>query len=307
MAHLATLTLADDDPMPPPRRRGAPYAVALAVFLLLAAPVFGLTVQQEESPALQGSRAAEQLLREGKPTEALAEIERAIAADENFAAAWYVGGIALGQLGRIPEARDYFVRATELNPAWGEAHRFASRTSFDVGDLEAAWQHAIKAHQAGTEMSEAFAGLSGTSAAPDDLDAQLSAARVFVGGFDTTKFDRDGTNSGARSVLSQAAADLFGFQQQARRQLSESPAFGLVQRQESAQYIMLTEVEFLSNSLLGSRRRLRGVLKLVDARSGEEAYRRRIDFSDINSLRYLNREWSRIMALMEEWAADRQG
>ncbi len=135
-------------------------------------------------------------------------------------------------------------------------------------------------------MSDAFAELRNMSVAPDNLDDQLDAARVFVGGFDTSVFDRDGTSSGAKSVLAQASADLFGFQKQARRKVSESTVFGLVQRQESAQYIMLFEVDFLSNSLTGTRRRLRGVLKLADARSGEQAYRRRIDFADINSLSY---------------------
>lgn len=136
---------------------------ALAVALAFAATPLAVAVaspQGEASPALEHSRAAEQLLREGKPAEALAEVERSIA-----------------------------------------------------------------------------------------------AARVFVGGFDTSVFDRGGTSSGAKSVLNRAAADLFGFQQEARRKLSESTAFGLVQRQESAQYIMLFEVEFLSNSLMGSRRR----------------------------------------------------
>ncbi len=281
---------------------------AQLIVFLIAVTTAGLSAaQQEAAGPLEHTRAAQQLLREGKPTEALAEIDEALAADEDFTAAWYVGGLALGQLGRRAEARDYFARATELNPAWGEAHRFASRTSADVGDLEAAWEHAIRAHQAGVDMSEAFAGLRDMSVAPDNLDDQLDAARVFVGGFDTSVFDRDGTNSGARSVLARASADLFGFQQEARHKLSESTAFGLVQRQESAQYIMLFEVEFLSNSLMGSRRRLRGVLKLVDGRSGEVAYRRRIDFADINSLSYLNREWTRIMALMEEWAAERRG
>ncbi len=291
-------------------RRGASLVGIGALALAFAAPPFAVALaspQAEASPALEHSVAAEQLLRDGKPAEALAEIERAIAADEDFAASWYVGGMALGQLGRLAEARDYFVRATELNPAWGEAHRYASLTSADVNDLEASWEHAIKAHQAGVDMSEAFAGLRNMSPAPDDLDHRLGAARVFVGGFDTSVFDRDGTSSGARSVLAQASADLFGFQQEARRKVSASTVFGLVQRQEAAQYIMVFEVDFLGNSFTGTRRRLRGVLKLVDARSGEQAYRRRIDFADINSLSYLNREWTRIMALLEEWAAESGG
>ena len=276
------------------------------VFVFVApALAFPLVSQQQvPEPHLLSMGKAEQLLREGKPTEALAEIERVIDVDENFADAWYFGGVALGQLKRFAEARDYFVRASELNPGWGEAHRYASA---DIGDLEASWEHAIKAHQAGLDMSDAFAGLRNMSRVPDDLDDQLGAARVFVGGFDTSVFDRDGSRAGAKAILAQAAADLFSFQQVARERLSESAAFGLVQRQESAQYIMMFEIETLTDTLNGSRRRLSGVLRLVDARSGETANRRRIDFADINSLSYLNREWRRIIGLLEEWAAERGG
>ena len=98
--------------------------------------------------------------------------------------------------------------------------------SADIGDLEASWEHAIKAHQAGLDMSDAFAGLRNMSRVPDDLDDQLGAARVFVGGFDTSVFDRDGSRAGAKAILAQAAADLFSFQQVARETLAESAAFG---------------------------------------------------------------------------------
>ena len=283
--------------------------IGLFVFVFVA-PVLAFPLvsqQQVPEPHLLSMGKAEQLLREGKPTEALDEIERVIDVDENFADAWYFGGVALGQLKRFAEARDYFVRASELNPGWGEAHRYASMASADIGDLEASWEHAIKAHQAGLDMSDAFAGLRNMSRVPDDLDDQLGAARVFVGGFDTSVFDRDGSRAGAKAVLAQAAADLFSFQQVARETLSESAAFGLVQRQESAQYIMMFEIETLTDTLNGSRRRLSGVLRLVDARSGETVNRRRIDFADINSLSYLNREWRRIVGLLEEWAAERGG
>ena len=165
----------------------------------------------------------------------------------------------------------------------------------------------FKAHQTGADISESINQLLALEKAPGDLDDQLAVARVFVGGFDTSVFDRDGSRMGAKAILAQAAADLFSFQQTARETLSESAAFGLVQRQESAQYIMMFEIEFLTDTLNGSPRRLSGVLRLVDARSGETVDRRRIDFDDINSLGYLNREWRRIVGLMEEWAAERGG
>lgn len=282
------------------------HAVLFVCAVLAATPGFATALekphspaqQEQESPALELTRAAEQLLRSGNPEEALAEIDKALAEDENFAGAYYVGGLAYGQTGRLAEARDYFVRATELRPGWGEAHRFASTAFADTGDFEAAWEHAIKAHQAGVDMSDAFTRLQGSTAAPDDLDTQLAAARVFVGGYDTERLERGGTNTNATAAMGRAAGDLFQVQEEARRQLSSSRSFGLVQRQDMARYIMIFEIDSLST------RRLVGVLKLVDAQSGEEAYRRRIDLTDITSRSYLNREFSRIIALMEEWAAE---
>ena len=183
----------------------------------------------------------------------------------------------------------------------------AAVAALNTSNLPIAWEQAVKAYQAGADISESINQLLALEKAPGDLDDQLAVARVFVGGFDTSVFDRDGSRMGAKAILAQAAADLFSFQQTARETLSESAAFGLVQRQESAQYIMMFEIEFLTDTLNGSPRRLRGVLRLVDARSGETADRRRINFADISSLSYLNREWRRIIGLMEEWAAERGG
>jgi tetratricopeptide (TPR) repeat protein len=238
---------------------------------------------------------------------ALSDLNKAIEADALNPYAHYYRGLVLGNLGREREALDAFLKAAELNPGWGEAHRMAAVAALNTSNLPIAWEQAVKAYQAGAEISESINQLLALEKAPGDLDDQLAAARVFVGGFDTSVFDRDGSRMGAKAILAQAAADLFSFQQAARETLSESAAFGLVQRQESAQYIMMFEIEFLTDTLNGSPRRLSGVLRLVDARSGETADRRRINFADISSLSYLNREWRRIVGLMEEWAAERGG
>lgn len=259
----------------------------------------GQAQQAEDSPALEPTRAAEQLLREGRLDEALVEIDKALALDEGFAGAYYVGGLAYGRLGRPAEALEYFERAAELRPGWGDAHRFATLAAGDSGDFDTAWEHAIKAHQAGVDMSEAFSRLQAVTESPDDFDAQLDAARVFVGGFDAERFRRGGTNANANATMTRAASDLFQIQEESRRQYAASRSFGLVPRQELAQYLQIIEIDSLSS------RRLVGVLKLVDAQSGEEAYRRRIDLADITSRSYLNREFSRIIGLMEEWAAER--
>ena len=51
---------------------------------------------------------------------------------------------------------------------------------------------------------------------------------------------------------------------------------------------------------------MRAVIKLVDAQSGEEVFRRRVDFSNIVSRGDLNRDFTQLMTFMEEWAAEQQ-
>ena len=286
----------------------APWVGIGALALVFAAPALAtaLVSQQAEASA--------QLTEQGRLAfvnrqfdVALSDLNKAIEADASNPSAHYYRGLVLGNLGREREALDAFLKAAELNPGWGEAHRMAAVAALNTSNLPIAWEQAVKAYQAGADISESINQLLALEKAPGDLDDQLDAARVFVGGFDTSVFDRDGSRMGAKAILAQAAADLFSFQQVARETLSESAAFGLVQRQESAQYIMMFEIEFLTDTLNGSPRRLSGVLRLVDARSGETADRRRINFADISSLSYLNREWRRIIGLMEEWAAERGG
>jgi len=279
---------------------------ALALAFVAPALASALVSQQEEASA-QLTEQGRLALVNRQFDVALSDLNKAIEADASNPHAHYYRGLVLGNLGREREALDAFLKAAELNPGWGEAHRMAAVAALNTSNLPIAWEQAVKAHQAGADISESINQLLALEKAPGDLDDQLAAARVFVGGFDTSVFDRDGSRMGAKAILAQAAADLFSFQQAARETLSESAAFGLVQRQESAQYIMMFEIEFLTDTLNGSPRRLSGVLRLVDARSGETADRRRINFADISSLSYLNREWRRIIGLMEEWAAERGG
>ena len=279
---------------------------ALALAFVAPALASALVSQQAEASA-QLTEQGRLALVNRQFDVALLDLNKAIEADASNPHAHYYRGLVLGNLGREREALDAFLKAAELNPGWGEAHRMAAVAALNTSNLPIAWEQAVKAHQAGADISESINQLLALEKAPGDLDDQLAAARVFVGGFDTSVFDRDGSRMGAKAILAQAAADLFSFQQAARETLSESAAFGLVQRQESAQYIMMFEIEFLTDTLNGSPRRLGGVLRLVDARSGETADRRRINFADISSLSYLNREWRRIIGLMEEWAAERGG
>jgi len=298
-----------------PKRTWPALLVCLAI--LATAPV-ALPVEQEQSEELQIVVAAQALLQEGKFDEVLVEVAKALAIDDNLWQAYWLGGYAYQSKQSFAEAYEYFVKVTELNPGYGPAQRRASITAADIGDLDASWDHAIKAHQSGTDMSDAFAGLQTVTEAPDDLEAQLAVFRVFVGPFDTTVFEESGdralsggANSAAtgrtgvgKRVVQEASMEIRNYQQQARKQFSDSRSFGLVQQAGLAQYIFVTEVDSLSDNI--SRRRMRGYASLVDAQSGEEVYRRRLDFGNIVSPGDLNRDFTELMKFIEEWAAEQQ-
>ena len=104
-----------------------------------------------------------------------------------------------------------------------------------------------------------------------------------------------------RTVVVTAAGDINQFEREARRQFSQSSAFELVTSPQMADYVMVMEADFISPDF---RRRMRGILKLVDAKTGDEAYRRRVTFASISTRSDLNRELTAAVNLMEEWAAD---
>ena len=91
------------------------------------------------------------------------------------------------------------------------------------------------------------------------------------------------------------------FERELRRHFSDSSSFELVNSPDVADFVMIAEADFISNDF---RRRFRGVLKLVDVTSGENAYRRRVDFPSISTKSTLNRELTAAVNLMEDWAAE---
>lgn len=243
----------------------------------------------------------------------LKELDKAIEEDESYAPAWFYRGFVFANLQRMQEAHESFLMAAELNPGWGPAHNMTAISARDTGKLDVAWEHAIKAHQSGMDMAEMFQGLQTMGRSPDDLEDQLAAKRVFVAPINTEKFEQqvvnpftsgsasDATGRG-QSILSQAQADLFRLLYQTRKSLANSRAFGLVQRQDMADYVLVIEVDNIGGN--PSRRPLRGYIRLLDSRSGEEAYRRPLQLRNIASLGDLNGDLERYVNFLEVWAAE---
>lgn len=276
---------------------------------------------------------------------ALSDLNKAIEIDALNPYAHYYLGMVLGNLGRQREALDAFLKAAELNPGWGEAHRVAAIAALDTRNLPIAWEQAVKAYQAGADVSESINRLLAIEKAPGDLDEQLAAARIFVMPVDTEKLearqdnpfgggnvvgaalDRGGTasagggppdeignpsgsTSSSRQTnvggqqAAQAQAHFHSLLTQLRLSLTNSRHFGVVGQQDMAQYLMVVSINEMGGA---GGNAARGHLKLVDPRSGEEAYSRVLELRNIASLAELNAEVERIVNLLEEWLLDLSG
>ena len=136
----------------------------------------------------------------------------------------------------------------------GMAHRMASQGAGAMGNFDASWDTAIKAHQAGTDMADAFEALSSMTEAPAGLEAAIAAPRVWVGPFDTSNWEATEATAGgsasgrasdgasASRILSEAAPDIARWGRAAKKAFANSPAFGLVARPEQAKYLSLIHI-----------------------------------------------------------------
>jgi len=107
------------------------------------------------------------------------------------------------------------------------------------------------------------------------------------------------TGVGAR-VVNESSADRATVMRRTRQRLADSRYFSLVGNQSQAQYILVIEVDDIGENM--SNRPLKGYIHLLDAQSGEQAYRRRIEMRNIVSQADVNRDLDRIIGLLEEWA-----
>ena len=100
---------------------------ATVVFVLLVLVVAAVApavvraggLQSEEAVALTEKGKA--LLADGKPEEAVAELDEAIEVDQTFWEGWYQRGRALALLGRYEAATESLLRSTVLNPGHANA------------------------------------------------------------------------------------------------------------------------------------------------------------------------------------------
>jgi len=298
--------------------------------LVAALAISVATTAVAQSDAAKLTEQARLLILDRQFEQALTKLDEAIRENPALPQPYYFRGLALGNLNREAEALDAFVQAGELNPGWGEAHRLAAIAALNIRNLQVAWDQAVKAYQAGADVADTLNRLLAMEKAPPDLDNQLAAARVFVMPLNTEKLaarndnpwgvDVVGGSSGsiadpfntsasrATNVggqqITESQSEFYNLLAQTRRSLANSRMFGVVPRQEMAQYLLAIEVDELGQ---GGEKSLKGYLKLYDPRSGEEVYRRVLELRDIGSLAALNADMERYVDYLEEWLRERAG
>ncbi len=133
-------------------------------------------------------------------------------------------------------------------------HEFATIASADAGDYATAWEHAIRAQQAGYDMSQRVETLRASSPPPADLDERLAAPRLYVG----------------RAVVPDPEAQAFieAVSRAVRLAISESHDFGLVTDASRADHFLVLQINDIDTDRLGS---VGGVLEVHEP-GGDRIY-----------------------------------
>jgi tetratricopeptide (TPR) repeat protein len=194
------------------------------------------------------------MLGADEAADSLFAFERALQEDPYNWQAFFYRGRAYGVLGRIEDAQADFIAASRVGAGIGPVHQFASIASADLEEFDTAWEHAIRAHQAGVDMREHFDALREVKPAPADLQERLSAPRLYVGP--------------ALVPDPEAQAVLDAVLRAIRLAVSESHEFGLVTQPPLADFYFRLQVNSVETDV---KPRVRGALELLET-SGERLY-----------------------------------
>jgi len=249
-------------------------------------------------------------------------------------------GIVLGQMGRSPEALESFLRATSLSPGQAAAHRGAAIAAYNEQQYELAWANLVQAIQAGDEQATGLIqAMIASAPPPPDLDAQLTAARIFLAPLDTGLYDSavdlrtmGGVSRRDPRLMNQTAASdtdvgFYELARQMRLALVTSRLFGLVPREDMAGYSMTIEIHDVGGNVtaggatsqsagesgMGNQqanatprrsgpRSVNGYIKLRDLQTDDVVYSRLLDLANMSAIADLHADMTRHVEFLEVWA-----
>lgn len=264
------------------------------------------------------------MMGEERMSEALATLERAIEADQEYWEAYYQRGRALGLTDRYDEALADLLRAGQLNPGHGPTHAAAFLAAYRLEDYPIAWDQAIRASLAGQNMNDFFMELYQRSEVPEDFELRIQAKKVFVADprIDEIEaraelpFNRNPESGGIGTIsgrpdyvmgsdrVKESAADIMRVHRFLREALSEAARFGVVLQPEWADYVLIISIDEIGEQ---PPRYLNGYLRLYERNNDDPIYYRTISLRDISTETILHGEISRFINDLEKWQAERIG
>ncbi len=316
------------------RSRCDPTLLCSLLLALVVVMPAGAYQDADERELQQELKRAQEYINQGEPEYALDVLTDVLKADNTLWTAYYLKGIAHGQMGDEEDALDAFLAADARQPGVPDIYFMAGIASFGIGDYETCWEQTILAHQAGRDMSKEILQLREVAEPPNDLEERINAPRVFVGAMDTSVTEQ---NASIESAPMRVQNDLAVVQEQVAQALRASPAFGLVRARQIADYIVVVRVadyggaagasfenrpgdvntrenrlEAVNSNytrqdavLAGTgRHALSGVLELMDPRTDEIAFSLPMTLTDITSIGDLTRDLRRRVELLESWSQE---
>ncbi len=265
--------------------------------------------------AIENTDRAAKMIQESQLPEAVQELDRVLATDPDYWEAHYQRGRALALMGRMQEARDSLVLAVELNPGFAHGHYLAWLAALEVRDYATAWEQAVSAELAGTDMSEHFPKLLAVSNAPEDIVDRLGSPRVFMAPFDTDDiessaelpFNRNPAAENNRISerpdavqgsfrLQEAAPELLELHRQMRLAVQRAPYLGLTLEPRDATVFVKFTIDAIGER---SPRQVAGLLEAVAVETGKARWQRQIVLRDISSIGAIVPEIERYIHEME--------
>ena len=218
---------------------------------------------------------------------AILEFSRAIAIDPDYGKAHYYRGVTLGMLGRLEEAHEAAITALDLSAGVPQVHELAWTTSYSLGDYELAWEQAILAHHAGSDIEDKLDTLRSVGAAPADLKARMDAPRVFL--------DTDGMPElSGQEAFRELIRGL-------RLALSRAARIGLTDGPPRADFRVVVDVDDIGDS---TPRELKGTLEMYN-REGKRVFRSDIRIPDLDDRNSLLTALQRPVRRLEDWLIER--
>ena len=283
-------------------------AVASILFLLLAVASTQPAANATPQSAEELTRNAARLISEQEFEQALQVLSRAEEEDPDYWEIYYQRGRALAMSGSMREGLEAFLQGCELNPGFAHGHQLAAVAASQVGDFETAWEQAIRAYLAGADMSSIFAQLGERSETPADIDARISAWKVYVADItaDEALARAELPDQQDQETVSQriqeSAADIGTIRLHLRNAISRSPHFGLVPEPGLAEYVLGISIDEISAR---QPRSMEGYLRLYDISTAEAIYYRQISLRNISAGGSLYAELERYIGQLEEWKEER--